>query len=83
MNDRDKPSLQHFHAVHFPGQHVPNINVLKGQLLSENDQQEGQEEEVEGNDLGYYEDGVKRTLTDEQIVMFRHSEIQRLLKEKN
>lgn len=25
--------------------------------------------------LGYYPDGVKRTLTDEQIAMFRHSEI--------
>lgn len=24
--------------------------------------------------LGYYPDGVKRTLTDEQILMFRHSE---------
>ena len=25
--------------------------------------------------LGYYSDGVKRTLTDEQVAMFRHSEI--------
>lgn len=32
--------------------------------------------------LGYYEDGVKRTLTDEQIAMFRHSEIQRILLER-
>lgn len=31
------------------------------------------------SDLGYYEDGTRRTLTDEQIAMFRHSEIQRLL----
>lgn len=30
--------------------------------------------------LGYYEDGAKRTLTDEQIAMFRHSEIQELSK---
>lgn len=29
----------------------------------------------EADDLGYYPDGVKRTLTDEQISMFRHSEI--------
>lgn len=36
----------------------------------------------DANDLGYYEDGVRRTLTDEQIAMFRHSEIQRLLAER-
>ncbi|KAK5146580.1 hypothetical protein LTR04_001013, partial [Oleoguttula sp. CCFEE 6159] len=32
------------------------------------------------DDLGYYPDGVKRTLTDEQIAIFRHSEIQAILK---
>jgi len=32
--------------------------------------------------LGYYSDGTRRTLTDEQIKMFRHSEIQRLLSER-
>ena len=37
------------------------------------------EEEEDG--LGYYEDGVKRTLTDEQIEMFRHSEIAQLVRE--
>lgn len=30
--------------------------------------------------LGWYDDGIKRTLTDEQIQMFRHSEIQQLLR---
>lgn len=35
----------------------------------------------EENELGYYDDGVKRTLTDEQIEMFRHSEIQQLMRE--
>ena len=39
-------------------------------------------EEVEDDGLGYYEDGVKRTLTDEQIAIFRHSEIQALLRER-
>lgn len=37
-------------------------------------------EDVDG--LGYYPDGVKRTLTDEQIAMFRHSEIYGLLRER-
>ena len=32
----------------------------------------------ENDGLGYYDDGIKRTLTDEQVRMFRHSEIQRL-----
>ena len=36
------------------------------------------EEWYEEDDLGYYEDGVKRTLTDEQIEIFRHSELQEL-----
>jgi hypothetical protein len=31
--------------------------------------------------LGYYEDGVKRTLTDEQIEMFRHSEMEQLIRD--
>lgn len=34
----------------------------------------------EDDGLGYYDDGVKRTLTDEQIAMFRHSEIESLLR---
>ena len=36
--------------------------------------------QVEEDDLGYYPDGVKRTLTDEQIAMFRHSEIYSILR---
>lgn len=44
-------------------------------LPQENDQ-------ITDEDLGYYPDGVKRTLTDEQIRIFRHSEIHTLLREK-
>jgi hypothetical protein len=32
--------------------------------------------------LGYYPDGTKRTLTDEQIAMFRHSEIHAMLRKR-
>jgi hypothetical protein len=39
-------------------------------------------EDAEEDDLGYYEDGTKRTLTDEQIAIFRHSEIQALLRDR-
>ncbi|KFY01064.1 hypothetical protein V490_01103 [Pseudogymnoascus sp. VKM F-3557] len=38
--------------------------------------------EEEDDNLGYYEDGVKRTLTDEQIAMFRRTEIETLVREK-
>jgi len=44
--------------------------------------QGGEEEEREGDGLGYYADGTKRTLTDEQVSMFRFSEIQGLLRQK-
>ncbi|KAH7156331.1 hypothetical protein EDB81DRAFT_880654 [Dactylonectria macrodidyma] len=36
----------------------------------------------EEDDLGYYQDGAKRTLTDEQIEIFRHSELEALRKEQ-
>ncbi|KAG5984102.1 hypothetical protein E4U55_005976 [Claviceps digitariae] len=35
------------------------------------------------DDLGFYHDGVKRTLTDEQIAIFRHSEMRELEKRRN
>lgn len=38
------------------------------------------EEEEEDDGLGFYPDGTKRTLTDAQIAMFRHSEIQAALR---
>ncbi|KAL4957860.1 hypothetical protein BDW69DRAFT_148189 [Aspergillus filifer] len=38
--------------------------------------------EADEEDLGYYPDGTKRTLTDEQIRIFRHSEIHALLRER-
>ena len=41
-----------------------------------------QAEELEYDDLGYYDDGVKRTLTDEQIAIFRHSEIEAMLRQR-
>ena len=44
-------------------------------------EEEEHAEEVE-DDLGYYEDGVKRTLTDEQIAIFRHSEIETLIRDR-
>ena len=36
--------------------------------------------QVQDDHLGYYPDGAKRTLTDDQIAMFRHSEIYSILR---
>jgi hypothetical protein len=36
------------------------------------------DDEEEDDGLGYYPDGVKRTLTDDQIAIFRHSEMEAL-----
>ena len=38
--------------------------------------------EEEDDGLGYYADGTKRILTDEQIAMFRHSEIHAILRKR-
>jgi len=45
-------------------------------------EQDTEAENFEEDDLGYYPDGIKRTLTDEQIAIFRHSEIETLLREQ-
>ena len=42
------------------------------------DEEEQEEGYYDDDGLGYYPDGVKRTLTDEQIAIFRHSEIEAL-----
>ena len=59
--------LQAFHAAHFPGHPPTQI-------------QPSTEADAEEDDLGYYPDGVKRTLTDEQIQIFRHTEIHELIR---
>jgi hypothetical protein len=38
------------------------------------------EADKEDDELGYYADGTKRTLTDDEIAIFRHSEIQQLIR---
>ncbi|KAJ5348040.1 uncharacterized protein N7506_001293 [Penicillium brevicompactum] len=60
--------LQAFQSKHFLGDH-------QHQSAEQNDL-------TTDDDLGYYPDGVKRTLTDEQIKMFRHSEIHSLLRKR-
>ena len=79
-----------FHDAHFSNAAVA---VFEAQFLTatnpldvsqydegyELESYEGEEQEYENDDgLGYYPDGVKRTLTDDQIAIFRHSEIEAL-----
>lgn len=64
--------LLDFHAKHFPNQSPPAIHAAVNSGLNDG----------RDDDLGSYADGVKRTLTDEQIKMFRHSEVHRLLSQR-
>jgi hypothetical protein len=73
--------LKAFHASHFQNQPVPDIKSSQ-QASNVEEPQAGDEVFDDDDGLGYYDDGVKRTLTDQQIKMFRHSEIQRLLAER-
>ncbi|EOO00712.1 hypothetical protein UCRPA7_3648 [Phaeoacremonium minimum UCRPA7] len=77
--------LYSFHEAHFSHD---ALNHFKAQFFTQPGVHEAQEEaadqdyeyleEEDDDGLGYYDDGVKRTLTDEQIAMFRHSEIEAL-----
>lgn len=60
---------------------ISNKNgVLNNDEELDNDEDGTYLEDDDG--LGYYPDGVKRTLTDEQIAMFRHSEIYSLFRKQ-
>ncbi|KAF2155820.1 hypothetical protein K461DRAFT_81858 [Myriangium duriaei CBS 260.36] len=65
--------LKSFHARHFPLAPAPSNFFVT---------QEEEEVDVDDDGLGWYPDGVKRHLTDEQIHIFRHSELHRLQRER-
>ncbi|CCU78165.1 hypothetical protein BGHDH14_bgh03592 [Blumeria hordei DH14] len=64
--------LFEFHTAHFSEINVDHFaeNFLGPVALNPEDH------------LGYYEDGSERTLTDAQICIFRHTEIQNLYRER-
>lgn len=72
--------MSDFHSKHFSSASIDHFSACFLGPVEEIEVYA--EEEEEGDSLGYYDDGVKRTLTDEQIAMFRHSEIETLLREK-
>ncbi|OCL02344.1 hypothetical protein AOQ84DRAFT_393026 [Glonium stellatum] len=65
--------LRDFHSKHFATTPLPAVFVPENEALTA----------IKGDDdaLGYYDDGVKRTLTDGQIAIFRHSETQAIIRE--
>ncbi|KAK3984137.1 hypothetical protein QBC44DRAFT_23549 [Cladorrhinum sp. PSN332] len=71
-------ATNHFES-HFlrPNQPAPQKNSYTGEA-----EEYYEEEEEEDDGLGYYPDGVKRTLTNEQIAIFRHSELEALRRVK-
>ncbi|KAL8827265.1 MAG: hypothetical protein Q9170_007080 [Blastenia crenularia] len=86
LDDMILADLHGFQRRHFdnsstevaPDQPVHNYQTHSSSVA----QQYAAEEEAKDDGLGYYPDGVKRTLTDEQISMFRNSEIYSILRKR-
>lgn len=85
MLTKPKTEIGAFHAEHFSGAAVELFtrDFFRPQAINEEKEYHGEYDgyedyEEEEDDLGYYPDGVKRTLTDEQIAIFRHSELEAL-----
>ncbi|KAI5918340.1 hypothetical protein F4810DRAFT_715595 [Camillea tinctor] len=82
--DVTQAEIDWFHEAHFSNAAIElfHAEFLQPQDPSNNNQgheDQGEWYEEEDDDgLGYYSDGVKRTLTDEQIAIFRHSELEAL-----
>lgn len=74
-----------FHENHFSSESLAHFGITfvapsaTSQLTDDKSIVNDWDEEEE-DDLGYYDDGVKRTLTDEQIEIFRHSELREMQK---
>ncbi|KAK3301075.1 uncharacterized protein B0H64DRAFT_30210 [Chaetomium fimeti] len=73
-------ATDHFQAHFLRPDHPPAEETTYNAADDEEYYEEYYGEEEDG--LGYYPDGVKRTLTDEQIAIFRHSEIEALRRAK-
>lgn len=82
ISTSEAAQLREFHTEHFLGKTVPSLASRLEQPATILSPESVPIEEQEEPGLGYYSDGTRRTLTDEQIKMFRHSEIQRLLSER-
>lgn len=74
--------LLDFHKSHFKGTPIGLERLdepVNATCTSKPDEEQENDEEDDG--LGYYPDGVKRTLTDKQIAFFRSSELRERVRE--
>ncbi|KAF2118593.1 hypothetical protein BDV96DRAFT_597397 [Lophiotrema nucula] len=67
--------LRHFHSKHLPDAPLPTQY-----LAGAEDTASTEDAHYEDDGLGYYDDGAKRAITDEQVAMFRHTEIHAILR---
>ncbi|KAI9758009.1 MAG: hypothetical protein M4579_003245 [Chaenotheca gracillima] len=73
--------LNDFHARHFSS--VPTNSFSNTLLSATSTAGEVVDAPIsEDGNLGFYADGVERTLTHQQVAMFRHSEVQALIREE-
>ena len=73
--------MEEYHTRIF-GSRIPS-HIVSGDLhTNDGEIPLSSTQEEEDDYLGYYPDGNKRTLTDDQIAMFRHSEIYSILRER-
>lgn len=76
-------AVKAFHSQFFNPSEATLQHVQSESREYSRGEEDWEEEGYEEDDgLGYYADGVKRTLTDEQIEIFRHSELHALEREK-
>ncbi|KAF3898678.1 Cut8 proteasome-binding domain-containing protein [Trichophyton interdigitale] len=76
--------LSAFHAKHFTTQDFsPTVaSNFFANSFNNTEAQSTEYDDLYNDGLGYYPDGVKRILTEEQVQIFRHSEIQALLRQR-
>ncbi|KAF2204203.1 hypothetical protein GQ43DRAFT_429209 [Delitschia confertaspora ATCC 74209] len=68
--------LRNFHATHFAHAPLPKLFFSQAEAP-----EEGPYSDCDDG-LGFYHDGVKRTLTDAEVLWCRNSEIQAIMKER-
>lgn len=74
--------LLQFHVAHFANQTLPALSHPALGFGATDATYHLENSEPDDHMLGHYADGVKRILTDEQVAIFRHTEIQELLRER-
>jgi hypothetical protein len=73
--------LREYHRRHLPSSRVPPGPLLQYSSTQSIPQEIDVLQKPSKQHLGYYSDGKKRTITDEQIAIFRHSEIQQMIRD--